>query len=73
MHFMMMASRLSSTLGLISLGGTGSSLTCLSATLTASSPSKGSLPVDASYMTTPSEYRSLVGPSSLPCACSGET
>ena len=58
--------------GLISLGRTGASWTCFMATLTASGPSKGSLPVAASYMTMPSEYRSLAGVRSLPCACSGE-
>ncbi len=43
------------TLGLICEGGTGSSLTCLTATATASGASKGSWPVAASYMTTPRE------------------
>ena len=73
MHLRMMPSSVASTLGFTWLGGTGCSLTCLSATAMASSPSKGTRPVAASYMTMPREYRSLVGPSSLPCVCSGET
>ena len=36
-------------------GGVGSSFTCCMATDTASGPSKGSLPVAASYSTIPSE------------------
>ena len=52
---MMMASSAGSMSGLISRGGAGRSFTCFMATLTASGPSKGSLPVAASYSTMPSE------------------
>ena len=55
MHFKIMRSRAWSTRGFRALGGTGCSLTCLSATLIASSPSKGTTPVAASYITIPSE------------------
>ena len=50
---MMMASSCGSTLGLTCEGGTGCSFTCLRATEMASSPSKGTLPQLASYMTMP--------------------
>ena len=46
---------LGAALLMMALGGSGSSCTCIIATLTASGPSKGSFPVVASYMTTPSE------------------
>ena len=55
MHLRMIPSSALSTLGLSWLGGLGCSLTCLRATDMASSPSKGTLPVAASYMTMPSE------------------
>ena len=50
----------------------GASLTCLSATETDVSPSKGTWPVSISYMTTPTEYRSLFSSATSPRACSGE-
>ena len=55
MAFTMMLSRPGSMSGLKSEGSGGSSLTCFMATLMASGPSKGSLPVAASKSTTPSE------------------
>ena len=55
MAFMMMASSAGSMSGLISRGGTGRSLTCFMATLTASGPSNGKRPVADSYSTMPSE------------------
>ena len=53
--FMMMSSSAASMAGFTWLGGTGCSWTCFMATLTASGPSNGSLPVAASYSTMPSE------------------
>ena len=50
----------------------GASLTCLSATETEVSPSKGTFPVSISYITTPTEYRSLFSSAISPRACSGE-
>ena len=55
MHLRMMASSCGSTLGLIWLGGTGCSVTCFMATVTALSPSNGTRPVAASYITMPRE------------------
>ena len=55
MHLRMMLSSAESTAGFTAVGGTGCSFTCLSATEMASSPSKGTRPVAASYMTMPSE------------------
>ena len=55
MAFMMMASSAGSMSGLISRGGTGRSLTCFMATLTASGPSNGKRPVADSYSTMPNE------------------
>ena len=55
MAFTMMLSRPGSMSGLKSLGRGASSFTCFIATLIASGPSKGSLPVAASNSTTPSE------------------
>ncbi len=51
----------------------GFSFTCLSATATAVSPSKGTVPVSISYSTTPSEYKSLFASACSPLACSGDT
>ena len=51
---------------------TGASLTCFSATETLVSPSKGTWPVSISYITTPTEYRSLFSSATSPRACSGE-
>ena len=50
----------------------GASLTCFKATDTLVSPSKGTLPVSISYITTPTEYRSLFSSAISPLACSGE-
>ena len=58
--------------GLISIGGIGGSLTCMSATVTGVSASNGTRPVSSSYRTTPTEYRSERASTGRPCACSGE-
>ena len=50
----------------------GGSLTCFRATETEVSPSKGTCPVSISYITTPTEYRSLFSSATSPLACSGE-
>src|SRR6202034_3876870 len=60
------------TSGLRRLGGLGSAETCLSAIVTAESPSNGTLPVSSSYSTTPIAYRSELSLTACPCACSGE-
>ena len=57
--------------GLISLGGTGFSFTCISATETGLSALNGSSPVAISYIVTPREYRSLLVSIVFPLACSG--
>ncbi len=49
------ASRARDTAGLSSLGGRGRSETCFKATVTGDSASKGTLPVSASYSSTPTE------------------
>ena len=56
----------------ISAGGTGSSETCLSATVTGESASNGTWPVSSSYSTIPIEYRSERSSTARPCACSGD-
>ena len=54
-----------------SRGGVGVSLTCISATETGDSASKGREPVAISYIMAPREYRSERASMGSPLACSG--
>ena len=71
-HFKIIFSMLTGTLGKYSLTLGTLLLICFKAIVTVDSPSKGTLPVSISNIVMPSEYMSLFSSTYCPPACSGE-